>query len=400
MEVISVLRLSFVLALLFSATEFCCLQDSPESESEDVIKATKHSVNNSEMIHSMQNESTRYYLTSSITTVVIPVISSIIVIIGLPANGLALLVLATKVQRVPSTIFLMNLATADLLLILVLPFKIHYHFQGNNWVFGEALCRTMTAFFYGNMYCSILLLTFISIDRYFALVHPLLAKRLRDNRFAVATCSILWTIVAFSVLPFLLQRQVYPIPDLNIKACHDALPESMNSGYFFYYFVCLVVVEFLIPCLVTVFCYVSIIKTLMGNARKYVKAVRAIMLALMIYLVCFTPSKIILLIHYSEYHLMHSSDLYLYYIIFLELSTLNNCIDPFLFYYFSVEFRSKVGWSVPFCKKKPKIRKKSGKKLSQPKITSGVRVSKPFDLEQKQLSFHSEIDNSRQVSQH
>ncbi|XP_059846783.1 proteinase-activated receptor 3-like isoform X1 [Hypanus sabinus] len=352
--------------------------DSSESESEDVTRPTKGSVNNSEIIHSMQNESARYYLTSSITTVVIPVISSIIVIIGLPANGLALLVLATKVRRVPSTIFLMNLATADLLLILVLPFKIHYHFQGNNWIFGEALCRTMTAFFYGNMYCSILLLTFISVDRYFALVHPFYSRRFRDNRSAVAICSILWTIVAFSVLPFLLQRQVYPIQDLNIKACHDALPESMNSGYFFYYFVCLVVVEFLIPCLVTVFCYVSVIKTLMSNDRKYVKAVRAIILTLIIYVVCFTPSKIILLIHYSEYHLMHSSGLYLYYIIFLELSTLNNCIDPFIFYYFSVEFRGKVERSVLFFKKKPKIKEKSGKKLSQPKITSGVRVSTPL----------------------
>ncbi|XP_051894246.1 proteinase-activated receptor 3-like [Pristis pectinata] len=349
----------------------------------------------------MQNESARHYLTSSITTVMIPVISSIVLIIGLPANGLALLVLATKVQRMPSTIFLMNLATADLLLILVLPFKIHYHFQGNNWLFGEALCRMITAFFYGNMYCSILLLTFISIDRYFALVHPLLAKRFRDNSFAVGACSMIWALVAFSMLPFFLQRQVYPIQDLNITTCHDALPGSMNSGYFFYYFVCLVVFEFVIPCLVTVFCYVSVIKTLIISDRKYVKAARAIILALIIYVVCFTPSKIMLLIHHSEYHLIHSSGLYLYYMIFLEFSTLNNCIDPFIFYYFSDEFRNKVGCSVLFCKKaKYKKSRKSAQKLSQPKIMSGSRVNTPLDLELKQMNVHKEMDNQHRVSQH
>ncbi|XP_055514437.1 proteinase-activated receptor 3-like [Leucoraja erinacea] len=333
------------------------------------------SINSSEAIHCTQNASARYYLTSPITTVVIPVISSIILIIGLPANVLGLWVLATKVQRMPSTIFLMNLATADLLLILVLPFKIHYHFQGNNWVFGEALCRTMTAFFYGNMYCSILLLSFISIDRYFALVHPLHAKRFRANGIAVGACSMLWVLVCLSVIPFLLQRQAYPIRDLNITTCHDVLPASVDSGYFFYYFVCLIVVEFLVPCLVTVFCYVSIIKTLMVNDRKYVKAVSAIVLALIVYVVCFTPSKIILLIHHSRYHLIHCSGLYLYYMIFLELSTLNNCIDPFIFYYFSQEFWSKLGRSLVFCKENPKDKgsRKSARKRSWPNMPSARR---------------------------
>ncbi|XP_069783902.1 proteinase-activated receptor 3-like isoform X2 [Narcine bancroftii] len=334
-------------------------------------------MNNSETIHCTQNESTRYYLTSSITSVMIPVISCIVLIIGLPANGLGLLVLATKVQRMPSTIFLTNLATADLLLLLVLPLKIHYHFQGNNWVFGEALCRLTMAFFYGNMYCSILLLTFISIDRYLALVHPFLAKRFRHNRFAVGACSMIWALVGLSMIPFLLQRQVYSFQDLNITICHDALPGNMNTGYFFYYFMCLVVFEFLIPCLVTVFCYVSVIKTVMINDRKYVKAARAIILALVVYLICFTPSKVILLIHHSKHHF---SCLYLYYIIFLELSTLNNCIDPFIFYYLSDEIRNKVRCSVLMLCTKPKGKKsrKSVQKCSQPNIMSGARVNTPL----------------------
>ncbi|XP_067824699.1 proteinase-activated receptor 2-like [Heptranchias perlo] len=304
----------------------------------NIVTSAKHS----NISMNVLDKSAKHHLTSTVTTVMTPAFYIIIFVIGLPANGLALLVLVTKVQRMPSTIFLMNLATADLLLILVLPFKIHYHFLGNDWLFGEGLCRTMTAFFYGNMYCSILLLTFISIDRYFALVHPFFSKRFRDNMFAVGACSVIWALVVLSVLPFLLQRQTYPIQDLNITTCHDALPGNLQSGYFFYYFVCLVVFEFLIPSLVTIFCYVSIIKTLMINEGKYAKAVRTIILVLIVYVVCFTPSNIILLIHHSEYHLTHSSDLYFYYMICLALSTFNNCIDPFIFSYISEEFRDKV----------------------------------------------------------
>ncbi|XP_067872068.1 proteinase-activated receptor 3-like [Heterodontus francisci] len=313
------------------------------------------------------NESAKNHLTSSVTTVMIPTIYSIILIIGLPANGLALLVLATKVKRTPSSIFLMNLAMADLLLTLVLPFKIHYHLLGNNWLFGEGLCRIMTAFFYGNMYCSILLLTFISIDRYFALVHPFLAKRFRDNRFAIGTCSVIWGLVILSVLPFLLQRQAYPMQDLNITTCHDALPEKVDSDYFFYYFVCLIVFEFLIPCLVTIFCYICIIRALMVSEGQFGQAVRTIVLVLIVYVVCFTPSNITLLIHHSDYHPTNSSHLYFYYMICLVLSTFNNCIDPFIFYYISDEFRGKVRSMILYKGKKGEV---SGKRAQQLGLTS------------------------------
>ncbi|XP_067824700.1 proteinase-activated receptor 3-like [Heptranchias perlo] len=358
-------RRLFLFTLLLSPAAVCqSKEDSPKANGRS-FRFSVAGPNN------VLNESALNHLTSSVTTVMIPAISSIILIIGLPANGLALLVLVTKVQRMPSTIFLMNLATADLLLILVLPFKIHYHFLGNDWLFGEGLCRTMTAFFYGNMYCSILLLTFISIDRYFALVHPFFSKRFRDNTFAVGACSVIWALVVLSVLPFLLQRQTYPIQDLNITTCHDALPGKVDSGYFFYYFVCLVVFEFLIPSLVTIFCYVSIIRALMVSEQQFGQAVKTMVLVLIVYVVCFTPSNIILLIHHSEHHLTHSSDLYFYYMICLALSTFNNCIDPFIYYYISEEFRDKVR-SLIICKEtKDKDSRKTALQLVQSSSSSG-----------------------------
>uniref|UniRef100_UPI00398F3534 proteinase-activated receptor 4-like n=1 Tax=Pristiophorus japonicus TaxID=55135 RepID=UPI00398F3534 len=327
-----------VFALLLSPTTLCQLPtDSSKANPRGYPLTDGNSNNEYELTEPAKN-----HLTSWVSRLMIPAVSSVILIVALPANGLALLILVTKVQRLPSTIFLINLATADLLLTLMLPFKIHYHFLGSNWPFGEALCRAMTAFFYGNMYCSILLLTFISIDRYFALVHPFLSKRFRDNRFAVGACWVIWTLVVLSVLPFLLQRQTYPIQDLNITTCHDALPVKVQSGYLFYYFVCLVVFGFIIPCLVTIFCYVSVIRALMLSEQQFGRAVWTMVLVLIVYVVCFTPSNIILLIHQFKFQLTDTSSLYLYYMMCLLLSTFNNCIDPFIYYYVSDEFRDKV----------------------------------------------------------
>ncbi|XP_078061006.1 proteinase-activated receptor 3-like [Mustelus asterias] len=301
----------------------------------------------------------KMFLTGPITTAVIPALCILVFITGLPANGLALWIMITKIRKLPSTIFLINLATADLLLTLVLPFKISYHLLGNDWLFGEGLCRTVTAFFYGNMYCSILLLTFISIDRYFALVHPFLSKRFRDNRFAVCGCCVIWVIAVLLVLPFLFVEQLYTVQDLNITTCHDVLPLERQTVYFFYYFLCLVIVGFLIPCCITVFCYGSVVQTLIVTEKRYIRAAIVTALILLVYVLCFTPSNIILLIHHSEYHLTDRRDLYMYYVACLVLSSSSSCIDPFIYYYLSDEFRAKVR-QVIFCQK-GKGREFSGK---------------------------------------
>uniref|UniRef100_UPI00398EEE19 proteinase-activated receptor 3-like n=1 Tax=Pristiophorus japonicus TaxID=55135 RepID=UPI00398EEE19 len=302
----------------------------------------KQKVNGSNETFNTVGTRARMHLTGPVTTATIPALCTLVFAIGLPANGLGLWIMTRKIRKLPSTIFLINLATTDLLLILVLPFKISYHLLGNNWLFGEALCRTMTALFYGNMYCSILLLTFISIDRYFALVHPFSSRRFRDNAFAVCACCVIWVISVLLVLPFLFVEQLYMVQDLNITTCHDVLSLDKQTGYFFYYFVCLVAMGFLIPCCITIFCYGSVIQTLVLNEKRYARAAMVTVLILLVYVVCFTPSNIILLIHHSEFHLTKDSDLYIYYMVCLVLSSFSSCIDPFIYYYLSDEFRSKV----------------------------------------------------------
>ncbi|XP_007897149.1 proteinase-activated receptor 3, partial [Callorhinchus milii] len=329
--------------LLMSYTRFCCSQrDNNSNCLGRVLTFTNCQADiGNPLPNGVLDKSAKYHLTSPITTVVIPTLYTLVFLFGLPSNGLGLLTLVLKMEKTPSTIFLMNLAMADLLVILMLPFKIHYHFLGNHWVFGEALCRTLTGLFYGNLYCSVLLLTAISIDRYLALVHPFFSRRFRDKSFAICTCAVIWVLVGVSLMPLLLQRQVYTFEDLNINTCHDMLPE-IESDYVLYYFVCLVVLEFAIPCLIIIFCYTSIIRTLIVNKKKYARAAKITFLLLIAFLLCFAPSNITLLIHYSVHPRTHNHNIYLYYLICLALSSFNNCLDPFLYYYISDEFREKV----------------------------------------------------------
>ena len=56
----------------------------------------------------------------------------------------------------------------------------------------------------------------------------------------------------------------------------------------------------------------------------------------------FAPSNVLLLLHFSNPGPDAWGDLYAAYVPSLALSTLNSCVDPFIYYFVSAEFRSKV----------------------------------------------------------
>lgn len=278
---------------------------------------------------------------------------------GFPANLLALWVLLFRTKKFPSTILLVNLTCCDLLLLLMLPFRIIYHFQGNNWVFGEGSCRLVIALLYGNMYGSVICLALIAVDRYVALVHPFGAKTLRSRKTSILMSVVVWVMVVIAAVPLLTSRQSYFINDLSITTCHDALPDD-NQNYLVLYFYMLFFLCFLLPLCVVVFCYGAILCTLVAAGTRYAHATRVTALVLVVFIVCLLPSNVLLLMHYSKWLYSSKSTkdydegeeddgisnsysrLYVPYMISLAISTFNSSIDPFIFYYVSEDFREKA----------------------------------------------------------
>ncbi|NXM68598.1 PAR4 protein, partial [Serilophus lunatus] len=304
------------------------------------IPGDKATVNN--VTYLLIHEATRSQLGSPVTVRLIPGLYSLVFLLGLPSNGLALWVLATRTERLTSTVFLMNLAAADLLLILVLPFKISYYFLGNNWPFGEGLCRLSTALFYGNMYCSVLLLTCISADRYLAVVHPFSSRVFRTPSFAAWTCVPIWLCSAALTLPLTLQQQSYPLLGTRLTVCHDVLPRHEDDGFYFYYFVCLVSCAFLLPLLALLFSSCSVLRVLLRSGKRYSHSVKLTALVVFTLVAFYTPSNVLLLVHYSSSCPRLHGKLYISYMVSLAISTCNSCADPFVYYYVSEDFRDKV----------------------------------------------------------
>lgn len=291
---------------------------------------------------SVLDKDIQYYLTFPITVLVVPSLYVVIFLLGLPANGIAFWVLLFKSKKMPSTLLLINLAAADLLFILPLPLKFVYHFLGNNWIFGETMCRIVTALFYGNMYCSVFFLMAISIDRYFALVHPFLAMSLRSWRSYAFVSTGIWLVVIAGVSIFFVvpQSKTFTIP--NMTTCHDVWPTCDGYDWYTKYFLVLFIVGFAIPLIVILFCYVSILVTLSKNKGSHSQVIRLMILVVVMFIFCFTPSNIMLIFHYLQTERDCHNQLYIWFMVALCLTSFNSCIDPFIYYYMSEDFRAMV----------------------------------------------------------
>eukprot|EP00062_Callorhinchus_milii_P013694 gi/632962049/ref/XP_007897095.1/ PREDICTED: proteinase-activated receptor 3-like [Callorhinchus milii] len=344
----------------------------PKSRKFPIYSVTQDGSN--QTIHKV-NESVTNYLTGKEMTLVIPYLYLAIFTIGLPANALAFWVLFSKIKRLPSTIFFLNLALADLLLMLALPLKISYHLLGNDWLFGEAMCRVSSVIFYANVYSSILLLTCVAVDRYLAVVHPFFSKELRTRSFAWFLCGVSWALVLFAMLPYYVTQQSYPIAELNITTCNEFLPSTVLANYFDNYTVGLVVFGFVLPCLIIVFCYVCVIRILVLNRENYTQVIKVTLLVLLVFLMCLTPGQVFLLIQIYT----NNIDFYKYFLIFQILSTFNSCIDPFIYYYASSEFRAKLKGAIS-TNQKGSVQVSSKTKLSMLQTNSSSQASGPVPV--------------------
>lgn len=239
-----------------------------------------------------------------------------------------------------------NLALADLLFVIWVPLKIAYHFNGNNWIYGQGLCKVLVAFFYSNMYCSIAFIACISVQRYWAVVQPL-GQQQRNNCTAVAISITVWVVVWLISIPLYLYDQEVHVSNLDISTCHDVTKPSQKktaAGYF----LTMGIVGFVVPAVVCIISYVLMLRALRNSmadptiAKKRRKAVVLIITVLVMFIICFTPSNVMLLVHYILLLGEAENSLYGFYITTLCLASLNSCIDPFVYYFISEDFREHV----------------------------------------------------------
>uniref|UniRef100_A0A3B4ZYE1 Oxoglutarate receptor 1 n=1 Tax=Stegastes partitus TaxID=144197 RepID=A0A3B4ZYE1_9TELE len=228
----------------------------------------------------------RYYL---------PVTYSIIFIVGLLGNLTSISIYVTKLRPwKSSTILMVNLALADLLYVLSLPFLVYYYTNEESWLLGDFLCRFVRAGFHFNLYGSILFLTCLAVFRYVVVMKPLRAAQVQQKFWGVAACSAVWIVAAVEVTPMLTMISL-EVRD-NKTSCSDFASTISDDGMQWYGWL-LTALGFLLPLVVVFMCCVGIVRQLGKgpniSSPSRMRARRVTVLILVVFVLCFLPYHIL-----------------------------------------------------------------------------------------------------------
>ncbi|KFV45238.1 G-protein coupled receptor 35, partial [Gavia stellata] len=262
--------------------------------------------------------------------VYIPVLS-----LGIPLNVIAFWVFCCKLKSWTETrVYMINLMVADSFLLFALPFLIYFT-KYNHPI--DKLCFTIQNIYFTNMPMSILIITLIAIDRYIAIKFPLKAKLFRSSLKSASICGFLWiTMIIYCYLrpKFHERKEEVCLQKQSIQPNFFAL-FSIIFGYF-------------IPLGIVIFCSVQVIKCLKKKmatscheTKLIQKAIHIVSVNLCVFIICFSPFYITLLLRFAvdvagACSLL--SEVRASIQICACLANCNCCLDAFCYYFAAKEF--------------------------------------------------------------
>ncbi|KAG7516465.1 P2Y purinoceptor 3-like [Solea senegalensis] len=189
-----------------------------------------------------------------------------------------------------SLIYMVNLATTDLMYGLSLPFLVASYMLRDSWVFGDFMCRLVRFLFYFNLYCSIFFLTCISVHRYLGICHPMRTITLESKRVVKGTCALVWVVVFILTCPIFrfaqtgyIRRRGSRVPGSEGEGDGgNTTAEQDGEGYvncwddaidkefadYVPYGIVLHLLGFFVPFVIIAWCYSQVVRTIFQTLRS------------------------------------------------------------------------------------------------------------------------------------
>lgn len=286
----------------------------------------------------------------------LPLLYSVLLIVGLLGNGLLLAVLAQKSRSWSiSDSFVLQLGVVDILLLVTLPFYAANANQGCGFC-SETFFKICGAVFKINLYCGMFLLVWVSLDHY-------LSSKYGSQRFRRATLAFLgWLLVWFVSIVLTVLDWIYiplktvSIPWKTLSASSDPgsgadwklITRSLHLG-----------VGFLLPLIIQIICCSNIMLQCRSTRHQRKRPVVLILSLVAVFLLCWIPYNITLFIDtvsYASKDLLknifkdHISSLKTAVQVTSAVGCISACLRPLLYFFLCENFRT-VLFSVLKCAK-------------------------------------------------
>ncbi|XP_077015212.1 hydroxycarboxylic acid receptor 1 [Tamandua tetradactyla] len=284
---------------------------------------------------------------------VMPPLLILAFVLGALGNGVALCGFCFHMKTwKPSTIYLFNLAVADFLLMICLPFRTDYYRRQRRWAFEDIPCRLVLFMLAMNRAGSIVFLTVVAVDRYFKVVHPHHVLNTISNRAAAGLVCALWTLVILGTVHLLMEshlcRQEVAI------SCESFIMESANGWHDIMF-----QLEFFLPLGIILFCSFKVVWSLkqrrqLARQARMKKTTRFIVVVALVFVTCYLPSVSARL--YFLWTVPSSAcnpSVHVALHVTLSFTYMNSMLDPLVYYFSSPSF-PKFYTKFKICSLRPK----------------------------------------------
>ncbi|XP_043930898.1 C-X-C chemokine receptor type 4 [Protopterus annectens] len=221
----------------------------------------------------------------------VPIIYSVICVMGVIGNGLVVLVMGYQQKsRTMTDKYRLHLSVADLLFVFTLPFW-SVDAAAAKWYFGGFFCKVIHVVYTVNFYSSVLILAFISLDRYLAIVHATNSQKPRKLLAEKVVYACVWLPALLLAVPDMVFAKVREEKDGSFT-CDRIYPEPAETSlawmvaHRFQH----IIVGLLLPGIVILTCYCIIISKL-SQSKGYQKrrALKTTVILIVTFFACWLP---------------------------------------------------------------------------------------------------------------
>ncbi|KAI5613730.1 chemokine (C-X-C motif) receptor 4a [Silurus asotus] len=284
--------------------------------------------------------------------ILLPTLYAVIFTLGLVGNGLVVVVMGCQRRsRTMTDRYRLHLSVADLLFVLSLPFWAVDASAG--WVFGRFMCVLVHMVYTVNLYGSVLLLAFISLDRYLAVVHATSSqatRRLLAERVVYVGAWLPAALLTAPDLAFASAEAGGGGAGVTRVVCQRIYPAEAALAWMAAFRAQHVLVGFVLPGLVILVCYCIIIATLSRGSKGAQKrrALRTTVALVACFFACWLPycagivvdTLVQLGVARLGCALEHALDTWIY--VTEALAYFHCCLNPILYAFLGVKFKKSA----------------------------------------------------------
>ncbi|KAK6296031.1 hypothetical protein J4Q44_G00337440 [Coregonus suidteri] len=275
----------------------------------------------------------------------------LVFLLGVPGNALVVWVIGFRMPRSVTSLWFLNLALADLLCCLSLPLHMVPLAMDQHWPFGPVACKLLKGLIYMVMYCSVLLLVLISLDRWLLVSRPVWCQNWRRPHKATWVCVGLWLLALLGSIP-----QFVNVKEVQLSTSKSECLGSYTIVSSWAIITLRFLVGFVLPFVTIVVCHWVVYSRArqgseVGSGRvsevRTRRTLRVIVAVSLSFFLCWVPLHMLdFLVLLTPRHSSHSANVQLAHTLALCLAYCNSCLNPLLYVCLGRGFKQSINRSL------------------------------------------------------